>query len=37
MVGACALCGNLGTLLESHFMPAALYQELIDRPGQSRT
>lgn len=33
MVGDCALCGNAATLIESHFMPAALYQELLDPTG----
>jgi hypothetical protein len=33
MVGDCALCGNAATLIKSHFMPAALYQELLDPTG----
>ena len=33
MTGSCALCGNYGTLLDSHFMPAACYPELNDPAG----
>ena len=33
MAGNCALCGNYGTLIDSHFMPAALYQELNEPAG----
>lgn len=33
MTGNCALCGNVETLIDSHFMPAALYQELNDPAG----
>lgn len=33
MAGTCALCGNTATLLNSHFMPAALYQEMNDPKG----
>ncbi|MFZ0912495.1 MAG: hypothetical protein WBQ76_11820 [Candidatus Korobacteraceae bacterium] len=33
MIGNCALCGNYGTLIDSHFMPAALYPELNDPAG----
>lgn len=33
MTGKCALCGNHETLIDSHFMPAALYQELNDAAG----
>lgn len=33
MTGNCALCGNYETLIDSHFMPAALYQELNDPTG----
>jgi hypothetical protein len=32
MTGTCALCGTNGTLLDSHFMPRSLYQELL-QPG----
>jgi len=33
MAGNCALCGSYATLIDSHFMPAALYQELNDPAG----
>ena len=33
MMGNCALCGKYETLIDSHFMPAALYQELNDPAG----
>lgn len=33
MTGNCALCGTLATLIDSHFMPAALYQEMNDPAG----
>jgi hypothetical protein len=33
MTGACALCGNTDSLIDSHFMPAALYQEMNDPKG----
>jgi hypothetical protein len=33
MTGTCALCGNTATLIDSHFMPAALYQEMNDPNG----
>src|SRR5271156_4376164 len=30
MIGTCALCGTHAPLLDSHFMPRSLYQELAD-------
>jgi len=33
MTGNCALCGDAATLIKSHFMSAALYQELLDPSG----
>lgn len=36
MQGTCALCGNTDTLIDSHFMPAALYQEMNDPKGPIR-
>lgn len=33
MTGTCALCGLNATLIESHFLPASLYQEMNDPTG----
>jgi hypothetical protein len=33
MTGKCALCGTNASLIDSHFMPASLYQELLDPNG----
>jgi hypothetical protein len=33
MIGTCALCGTNANLIDSHFLPAALYQEMNDPTG----
>jgi hypothetical protein len=33
MTGTCALCGNTAPLIDSHFMPAALYQDMNEPNG----